>query len=81
MIQYHPTLSNIIQHFSNIIQHIWRLIQTRQEVNESCVEEWSSQLSEALELLRSLRPQGAKVNVSCQMGPLVPREIGEKMGV
>eukprot|EP00435_Cladocopium_sp_Y103_P046385 s1340_g13.t1 len=38
------------------------------EVNEGCVEEWSAQLGEALELLRSLRPAGAKVNVSCQMG-------------
>eukprot|EP00438_Fugacium_kawagutii_P012462 Skav233502 [mRNA] locus=scaffold2687:200066:204367:- [translate_table: standard] len=38
------------------------------EVNEGCVEEWAEQLGEALELLRSLRPNGASVNVSCQMG-------------
>lgn len=39
-----------------------------QEVNEGCVDEWAEQLGEALQILRSLRDEGARVNVSCQMG-------------
>jgi hypothetical protein len=73
-----PCSLMILWLLSNIIQDLWKLsestgksVATRQEVNEGCVEEWSAQLGEALELLRSLRPQGAKVNVSCQMGPVV----------
>ncbi|CAK9105340.1 Protein phosphatase Slingshot homolog 3 (SSH-like protein 3) (SSH-3L) [Durusdinium trenchii] len=38
------------------------------EVNEGCVDEWAEQLGEALQILRSLRDEGARVNVSCQMG-------------
>ena len=68
---YYPILSKISGSYQNPSESTGKSVATRQEVNEGCVEEWSAQLGEALELLRSLRPQGAKVNVSCQMGPLV----------
>ena len=46
------------------------LLPFHQEVNEGCVDEWAEQLGETLDLLRSLRDAGARVNVSCQMGHL-----------
>ena len=53
------------------------LLPFHQEVNEGCVDEWAEQLGETLDLLRSLRDAGARVNVSCQMGHLANGRVSE----